>query len=407
MKVKLEESKTFSLASKDSNKIHLNKHFASKYFVKEPIVHGVYLVIIALSEFLKKQKHEIIITSVSINFKNFININEKFSIKIYKNKIIIFNEFHTKLEIFFIYEEVKKIDFLKTKYKKKKFLNYSFKKLFNFGLIQQLVFTSYYIGAVKPGNGSLILNINLNFNKLFTSNIKPSVEKKIKNFYVINYQSNFFKVKITACKLVPFKKKIKKLKFKSKTLKKLQGKKILIFGPKSDLADRLDKNILNKNNCKIYNFSFRINIDRPKISSDQKKFLKKTISVIKPNYIFYFSSPKIYYDEKKNKNLFLYYKTIFKDYFEIIIKSIRENKIQTKVFYPSTIFLNNKKKYFRYKSYLTSKEMAEKICRKKDNKDFITCLRLPKLISRSNYNLLGYYEGENIETLDYYFEKFF
>ena len=70
MKINFKKSKTFSLLSKDTNKIHLNKDFASKYFVKEPIVHGVYLVIIALSKFLNKQKHEIIITNVSINFKN-------------------------------------------------------------------------------------------------------------------------------------------------------------------------------------------------------------------------------------------------------------------------------------------------------------------------------------------------
>ena len=407
MRINFKQSKTFSLASKDSNKIHLNKLFASKYFVKEPIVHGVNLVIIALSEFLKKQKHEIVITSLSINFKNFININENFNLKIFKNRIIINNAFHTKLEIFLEYNKLRKEDFLKTKYKKKKFLKYSFKKLLNFGLVQQLIYTSYYIGAVKPGNGSLILNIKLNFNKHFSSNTKPGVEKKIRNFYVINYQSNFFKVQITACKLVPFKKKIKKLKFKSKTLEKLRGKRILIFGPKSDLAERIDKNLFNKTNCKIYNFSFRINIDKPKINYGQKKLLKRAISIIKPNYIFYFSSPKIYYDEKKNKKLLFYYKAIFKDYFETIIKFVRENKTQTKIFYPSTIFLSNKKKYFRYKSYLTSKEMAEKICRKKNNKDFITCLRLPKLISRSNYNLLGYYEGKNIKILDKYYEKFF
>ena len=51
--------------------------------------------------------------------------------------------------------------------------------------------------------------------------------------------------------------------------------------------------------------------------------------------------------------------------------------------------------------------MAEKTCKSKKNRDFISCVRLPKLISRSNYNLLGYYEGKNIEILDNYFEKFF
>ena len=365
MKIDLKTSKTFSLASKDSNKIHLNKNFAGKYFVKEPIVHGVNLVIIALSKFLKKQKHEIIISNISLNFKNFVNIDEKFNFKIFKDKIIIYNDFHTKLEIYLKFRKVNKKENFKTRNKKKKFLNYNFKKLFNFGLIQQLVYTSYYIGSVKPGNGSLILNVKLNYNKLYTSNIKPRVKKKIKNFYVISYQLNFYQVLITACKLVPFEKVRKKLKFTSKTLQKLKGKKILIFGPKSDLAERLDSNIFDKNNCKIYNFTFRINFDNPKINLSQKKLLKQTISIIKPNYIFYFSSPKIYYDERKNKKLFYFYRVIFRDYLQIIIKFIRKYKTQTKIFYPSTVFLNNKKKYFRYKSYLTSKQMAEKICKSK------------------------------------------
>ena len=407
MKINFQKSKIFSLLSKDTNKIHLNKGVASKYFVKEPIVHGVYLVIIALSKFINKQKHEIIITNVSLNFKNFVNINEEFDLKILKNKIIIFNKFHTKLEIHLKYKIANRIGNFKTKIKKKNFLNYSFKKLFNFELVQQLIYASYYIGTVKPGNGSLILNIKLDFNKLYSSNLKPLVEKKIKNFYVISYQSNFFKVQISACKLVPFTKKMKKLKFKTKTLKKIKNKKILIFGPKSDLAQRFNNNLFYKNNCKIYKFSFRINVDKPRISSNQKKILKRKISTIKPNYIFYFSSPKIFYDEKKNKKLFNYYKIIFNDYLETIIKFIQENKTRAKIFYPSTIFLNNKKKYFRFKSYLTTKEIAEKTCKSKKNRDFISCYRLPKLFSRSNYNLLGFYEGKNIEILDNYFEKFF
>tara|TARA_B100001057_G_scaffold386328_1_gene393235 strand:+ start:109 stop:1332 length:1224 start_codon:yes stop_codon:yes gene_type:complete len=407
MKINFKKSKAFSVVSKDTNKIHINKSFARKYFVKEPIVHGAYLVIFALSEFLKRQKHEIIVTSASLNFKNFVTINEDFSLKIFKDKIIIYNDFHTKLEIYLKYKKTKKKVYLKAKNKKKNFLIYNFDKLVNFELIQQLVYSSYYIGTIKPGNGSLILNIKLNFSKLYSSNIKPYVEKKIKKFYVISYQSNFFKIQITACKLVPFKKKIEKLRFNPKTLEKLKGKKILIFGPNSDLAARLNDSLFNKNNCKTYKFSFRININKPRISFDQKKILKKKISIIKPNYVFYFSSPKIYFDENKGKKLFFYYKVIFKDYLETIIKFIRKNKTQSKIFYPSTIFLNNKKKYKRYKSYLSSKQLAEKICKSKKNRDFIKCVRLPKLISRSNYNLLGYYEGQNIDVLDKYLENFF
>ena len=409
MKINLKQTKLFSKISKDTNQIHLDKKFASKFFVKEPIVHGVNLAIFALSEFLKKKKKEILIKSISLNFKNFISVNEKFKLSIFKNRIIIYNEFHTKVEIFIEYKTSlpKKQNLLKTKDSEKKFLKFKFKKLINFELIKQIIYSSYYVGSINPGNGSLILNIKLDYNKNYYSKINPYVEKKIQNMRVISYQENFFKAQIIACKLLTYKRQLKNLRFQSKTLTKLKDKKILVFGISSDLGERFNSDLIKKSGCKIYKHSFRINIEKPNIKYIQKKILKKKILKIKPNYIFYFSSPKIFYDEKKNTKLYNLYKAIYVDYFKLMINVIKKNKIESKIFYPSTIFLNNKKRYVRYKSYLSSKQLAERICKSKENKKLIYCVRLPKLISRSNYNLLGYYEGENIKVLDDYIEKFF
>ena len=143
MKINLKQTKLFSKISKDTNQIHLNKKFASKFFVKEPIVHGVNLAIFALSEFLKKKKKEILIKSISLNFKNFISVNEKFKLSIFKDRIIIYNEFHTKLEIFLKYKTSlpKKQNLLKTKDSEKKFLKFKFKKLINFELIKQIIYS--------------------------------------------------------------------------------------------------------------------------------------------------------------------------------------------------------------------------------------------------------------------------
>ena len=409
MKINLKQTKLFSKISKDTNQIHLNKKFASKFFVKEPIVHGVNLAIFALSEFLKKKKKEILIKSISLNFKNFISVNEKFKLSIFKDRIIIYNEFHTKLEIFLEYKTSlpKKQNLLKIKDSEKKFLKFKFKKLINFELIKQIIYSSYYVGSINPGNGSLILNIKLDYNKNYYSKINPYVEKKIQNMRVISYQEKFFKAQIIACKLLTYKKQLKKLRFQSKTLNKLKSKKILVFGLSSDLGERFNSDLIKKSGCKIYKHSFRINIEKPNIKYIQKKILKKKILKIKPNYIFYFSSPKIFYDEKKNTKLYNFYKAIYVDYFKLMINVIKKNKIESKIFYPSTVFLNDKKKYVRYKSYLSSKQLAERICKSKENKKLIYCVRLPKLISRSNYNLLGFYEGESIKVLDDYIEKFF
>ena len=74
-----------------------------------------------------------------------------------------------------------------------------------------------------------------------------------------------------ACKLVPFRKE-KKNTFSVKT-KKIERKKILIFGSSSDLSNRVLN--LKKNNIKIYRYSFRIDLQKPKIDSQERKILKK------------------------------------------------------------------------------------------------------------------------------------
>ena len=79
----------------------------------------------------------------------------------------------------------------------------------NIRLIEQLIFSSYYVGSIYPGNGSLILNINIKYNKKYTNNSKPKILKKIKNISVINYQKDLHRTELIACKLVPFRKEKK------------------------------------------------------------------------------------------------------------------------------------------------------------------------------------------------------
>jgi hypothetical protein len=410
MEINSKEVKLFSSISNDINKIHLDKEFASKFFIKEPIVHGANLAMKAISKFLMDKKRKIIITRISLNFKNFLLVNEKFNIKIFKNKIIIHNDFHTKLVIHLEYQISKlqlppnKTNVLNKKINKLSNLN--FNNLQNVSLINQLVHTSYFVGSINPGNGSLIFNIKIDFNKDYNSNFKPKIEKRINNISIINYQNNFYKIQIIASKLVPFKNETKRLTLTSKTLKKIKGKKILIFGPTSDLGKRINCNSLKNRGCKIFSHSFRINLNKPKISNIQNKSLIKKLIKTQPDFIFYFSSPKIYYDERKNLKLYNFYNLIFVHYFKKIVDILRYNKIPSKIFYPSTIFLNEKNKYKRYRSYLASKKMAEKICNSQENRKFVTCIRIPKLNTRSNYNLLGFYEGNNIKILDKYFDSF-
>ena len=119
MKINSRETASFSKISKDTNLIHLNKKIAHNFFIKEPIVHGIYLSLIVLSKFIEKKNSNILITNISLNFKNFLNINEKFSIKFYKKKIIVHNDFHNKLEICLKYKKIKQKNQKKKTNKKK------------------------------------------------------------------------------------------------------------------------------------------------------------------------------------------------------------------------------------------------------------------------------------------------
>jgi hypothetical protein len=53
------------------------------------------------------------------------------------------------------------------------------------------------------------------------------------------------------------------------------------------------------------------------------------------------------------------------------------------------------------------KERAEKICKLNKNERIVSLFRIPQLISRSNYNMLGFYEGKSLSVLDKFFNNFF
>ena len=152
----------------------------------------------------------------------------------------------------------KKITYNQSRFKNLKKNNY--KNLINSELIDQLIFISYYIGTIKPGNGSLIHQIYINFNLRNTKDKKIKFKKKTKTIYIIQYLKNCFQVELISSKLVPFN-EVKKRKKPNEIFKIISNKKILIFGPSSDVAKRLNK--IFKNKFLIYNHSFKIDFENP------------------------------------------------------------------------------------------------------------------------------------------------
>ena len=88
------------------------------------------------------------------------------------------------------------------------------------------------------------------------------------------------------------------------------------------------------------------------------------------------------------------------------ITSKYKNKF--KIFYPSTIFIEDKRKFKYLKSYIDAKKKAEIELQKKIYKDTFFITRLPQLKTRSNYDpFLGKYLGANLNNLSKKFNDFF
>ena len=388
MKINYKQTLAFKRLSGDTNKIHFNKKFTSKFFFKDPIVHGLNVVRILTSKFLISKNMRL--KFLKVNFINFINIDESFDYKIFKNKILVFNSFNNKAEIFFKNEK-----------------NKNLRPNFNNLLLKELLFLSKLIGKINPGNGSLIQSIKIEYSKKKIKKKRVISKKITKQIYEITYLFNHFKAIIVANKLVPFEPVKEKTKLTQNILKKIKNKKILVFGPNSDLAKRI---FLPKiqSTCKLHKYSFRINNEVQTISTPEQFKLKKLILNLKPDYIFYFSSPKILTSLKNSKSLNKLYKLVYVDYLKILLNIIKKNDIKSKIFYPSSIYLKgNNKINLRLKSYIKTKYLAEKLCKSKQNNKIVKLYRIPKIQSKSNYNLLGFYEGEKLSTIDKYINQFF
>ena len=177
--IDIKDNIKFAQISGDYNKIHIDEKFAKKFFFKYCVAHGVNIVALGLSKFFKiNYKNNFLIKELDIKFTNYIEIGEKFTIKVSKNKIIVKNDINNKLEI-----KVKS-----TKFKKEHELNklttlkgkkYYFDNLINKDLIKELLNVTKNIGSYIFGNGSLILKIHVQNSSFFT-NLKPIILRSTK-----------------------------------------------------------------------------------------------------------------------------------------------------------------------------------------------------------------------------------
>lgn len=396
------ETKLFSFFSKDKNLIHLQPKFAKRFFFKKPIVHGINALLFALNRYLNLRKKFIVIDNITINFRNYILLDELFKIKIVKNKIFVFNNINNKIEI-----EIKKSNFESNK-KKSHLVYYHNKYLINVELIKHFLFISHIVGSKKPGSGSLIHKIHTVYNKKVRNKKKIKFKKIVKNFWSLNLTEGFFQSNVITSKITKYKKEKQCIKISKKTEKILYKKKILIIGSSGDIGYQLKK-VFKKIQCLLFFYSFRVSETSPIFLRKDKENLKKLIIKVQPDYIFYLSSPNIYHGDEENRNLIKLYRITYSDVLFYLLKITQKFKINTKIFYPSSIFLGkkNQSKMKYLTAYIKGKKKGEIICKNKKFRKLVRYFRLPQLNTTSNYNIYGQYIGKNMSIISKCLEIFF
>ena len=338
-----------------------------KFFIKKPIVHGANILIKAFKQknFLKGN-----FNYLEILFKDFINIDEKFNINRNKNYLNVEGLYNNKIEIH------------KNIIQNIKYFNQK-------EIINELLFISKYIGNVSPGPNSLIQQIKFIYSEKYIGKRALKKRKINKNVIIISYSYKNIIAEITAIKLKLYKQLSSNSVFKNKKIiKLLKNKKIIIYGKNSDLGNFLFNSNLKKF-CKVYLLSSK-NLSNDLLNNDLKK--------IKPDFIFYFFSPKIItgVSKKIDKNYINVFLNIPKKIFYIASKY----KKKFKIFYPSTIFINKQEEYKYLKSYIDVKKKAEIEFKKLTYKNTFFITRMPQLKTRSNYNpFLGKYIGIKLDYL--------
>lgn len=421
----------FAKKSGDFNPLHLDEKYSSRYLFGRRIAHGS----LVLSLVLKKTTlANDIITDLKCLFLKPIYINDflNFEIKNYKNfqSIVVRKKNKEKVIDILIAKKNQKLNhqkfFLKRTYLKKKLIakireekdikknigkvkkiNLYFKQK-NFltlskNLFYFILLISKEIGMNFPGRRSLFLSCRF---KLQNTQFKDS------NFKILEFDENLSSLTAeynfgyytceTKSLLLPNKKKIintdKKLNLslsKSFFFLVIGGSRGLGF-----LTTRILLNsgfnvtstyFLNKDELIKLKKIFPLTLKIKKINILEKKDKRRILNMLhKYDYIFYFSSCKIiktgqYFDKQYFNNLKLFYL----NFLQFIIFNKNRLKSNCKVFFPSTIFLDDKFKAKQFSEYTKAKKEVENVSEKfnKVHRKLFYNYRLKAFDTDQNYSL--------------------
>jgi hypothetical protein len=396
----------FAKKSGDFNPLHLDEKYSSRYLFGRRIAHGSLVLSLVLKKttlsndlitdlkclFLKPIYINDYLNFETKNYKNFQSIivrkknkekvidilikkknqnfnYQKFSLKKANAKKKLISQIREEKDIIKNIGKVKKINLY---LKKKKFLTVN-KNLFYFILL-----VSKEIGMNYPGQRSLFLSCRFKLqNTLFKdSNFKILDFDKNLSSLIAEYNFGYYTCE-TKSLLLPNKKKIISTN-KKLNLKLLKNSFFLVIGGSRGLGFLTTRILLNSgfnvtstyfNNKdeliklkKIFPSTLKIK----KINILTKKDKRRILNILyKYDYIFYFSSCKIlktgqYFDKQYFNNLKLFYL----NFLQFIIFNKNRLKSNCKVFFPSTIFLDDKFKKKQFSEYTKVKKEVENISEK-------------------------------------------
>ena len=400
-KILEKEGLKYSKVSGDKNKIHIDELTGYNSIFGEKICHGSFVII----KFFKKINFYKIIKN-----KNFFTVNIKFlrHVKYSKELFIV-----KKKYIYEIYQENEKkiiinfslndnLEILKLKNSNKSYSISAVNKNNSYleTILSQINFLlnnlSCYVGTIFPGENSLINQININFNKNYDFDskkikiISKKLDKRlpiiINQLYFKNYNIQFNSLERPIVK--------KNLKVRNSILKKkiknLKANVLIIGGSQGLGYDILQ---ILKDNKKIIKFpTYYKNLlkDQSKdvipFKFDIYKNIEKIDSLIikyEPIKIYYFASPKIYFDNKLLPSIKKNYRYVFLEFPLKLLKRYKNRKIS--FFYPSTTnIIENKKSYYS-KVKMEAEIKLGNFCTK--NNIPIKIFRFPAINSRQSVSI--------------------
>ena len=397
------EGVNFAKLSGDNNIIHIDKVAGYNSIYGCNIVHGVLVIL----KFLDKIKFKKNCSYIKVLFTKGFKYNLKIKIKIIKkNKSKILyelmqqNNINANIEIGFSQKRHIIRSLKKTTFKKKYLISKKIRKKFFSSYVPTelkiaLCYLTKYVGTVYPGKNSAISEINIfNNNTSAINEISMNLESLLvaRGFPLIDNRLIYKNYNIEFKTLIRPKLNIKLSKPNKEILKEtnLIKENILIIGGSSGIGNDLLKLFLNNKKIKIIATYYKNKINDNRKNLIVKKLnietdlvtIFKIIKKFEPIIIYYFPTPKIFFNSINDKNLI----ELYKKYFVYIpIKIIKyASNFQSKFFYPSTIYNNTLSPYSSIK--LKAENEINKL---KKLKIKINILKIPGVNTRQNLSLIS------------------